>query len=300
MKIRKKQNSPVSSLWWFVSGSLELDYKLFRYAPLSLGGKIRFLFLKYRLLAKHLFLGFDFGNSKTRLFGVNLFYDTRFGIAGLQRILSSHSHIIGLERPFDAQVVVDVGANVGYFSIFAALSFPKSTIYSCEPVPQTFSVLERNLGDRPNFRLFNIGFTDSPGEKQMSFVPDFSSVSTVCKDGPVRVKMDTLDGWMKSVQIENIDLLKIDTEGHEMEVLKAGTETLSRTRYLFIEITLDGTQHYTFSEIGACLIGAGYNFQLIGFRNFDGVSEGRMKAMDVFFKNILHPMNILKSHEAGG
>ena len=54
------------------------------------------------------------------------------------------------------------------------------------------------------------------------------------------VKVKKLDTFVKMIKIKNkIDLLKIDTEGHELEVLKSGIKTLSKVKFILIELRLN-------------------------------------------------------------
>ena len=54
------------------------------------------------------------------------------------------------------------------------------------------------------------------------------------------VKVKKLDTFAKMIKIKNkIDLLKIDTEGHELEVLKSGIKTLSKVKFILIEFRLN-------------------------------------------------------------
>jgi hypothetical protein len=52
----------------------------------------------------------------------------------------------------DRLTIVDVGANVGSFSLWADLRWPQSTIHAYEPNPTTFDMLVRNVGHLPNIR----------------------------------------------------------------------------------------------------------------------------------------------------
>jgi acyl-coenzyme A synthetase/AMP-(fatty) acid ligase len=58
----------------------------------------------------------------------------------VERCYLSH----GIRLPVDA-IVVDVGANIGFFSIQVGLEFPSAQIYAIEPIPSTFDILEMNL-----------------------------------------------------------------------------------------------------------------------------------------------------------
>jgi hypothetical protein len=71
---------------------------------------------------------------------------------------------------------------------------------------------------------------------------DFTQAKRVEKEGDIR--MVTLD----SLAYENVDLIKIDVEGYEMEVLKGANNTLTDTQYLMIELN-NNTKKYGSSNI---------------------------------------------------
>ena len=100
------------------------------------------------------------------------------------------------------------------------------------------------------------------------------------------VTTKTLDNFCRENQIELIDYLKIDTETFEAHVLRGARETLSKTRYLHLEITLEGNENYTFSQINALLYSQDYSFQLIYFRNYADRSDGPIPVGDFMYQNL--------------
>ncbi len=84
----------------------------------------------------------------------------------------------GLSLP-QRSTVVDVGANIGLFSLYIAESYPGASIIAIEPVPQIFEVLEANMagfGDRA--RLYRSGLSDTPGKCGMTYYPKVSGDSS--------------------------------------------------------------------------------------------------------------------------
>jgi len=63
-------------------------------------------------------------------------------------------------------------------------------------------------------------------------------------------------------------------------------KTLAMTKYLFIEITLENNKNYTISSLLKLLSNDRYDFQLVAFRNYSDVSEGKITILDGLFKNI--------------
>jgi len=92
----------------------------------------------------------------------------------------------------DGDCVFDVGANIGLYSIFLSQSHRDLQIFAFEPIPQTFSILEKNLGASPHgsqIKLFNIGLSRQSGRSQFEF-DRFATISATMRpeevDGCVR------------------------------------------------------------------------------------------------------------------
>lgn len=136
--------------------------------------------------------------------------------------------------------VVDVGANVGLFSLAVARMAPDATLHCFEPSPSPRAcltrTLERNdLGGR--IRLNGQALYKEPGELEFH-VHDggnaaFDGIRDTGRVGgarSIRVPVTTLDHYAREVGLDRLDLLKIDTEGAELFVLQGAVETLRRLR----------------------------------------------------------------------
>lgn len=146
------------------------------------------------------------------------------------------------------QVVVDVGAHIGRYSLFAATQASK--VIAIEPERSNFEMLVINikLNKFTNIFPINQAASANPG-KVMLNLQDRSnfggwSVRSKASTNPDRskrdgleVRADTLDHILQPFDIINVDWLKIDSEGHEIEILHGASITLSRTRHLIIEVS---------------------------------------------------------------
>lgn len=134
-------------------------------------------------------------------------------------------------------VILDVGANEGMFSILMAKEFPETRIIALEPVPSTYATLVENLklNEVKNVSAYNIGLGK---EKTTTLVvaKDFSGGSTKwCTFNPndhikVEVGLISLDDAFLLYGIDRCKLLKMDIEGMEYEVLYPST-VLNRVDY---------------------------------------------------------------------
>src|SRR5687768_4620858 len=65
--------------------------------------------------------------------------------------------------------ILDIGANVGSFSIWANLRWPRSTIHAYEPHPGTFAILSRNLSNLSNVKSYNVAVYPIDRDQAMFF-----------------------------------------------------------------------------------------------------------------------------------
>jgi len=99
-----------------ITDSITLDFRTFLIKEWSLYKKFVFIFTKYGLLIKHFFMKFRLGDDFVYFDGKKIFYDSKYGLAGYQRINCSHRKFIkDIADIKDAEVILDIGANVGFF-----------------------------------------------------------------------------------------------------------------------------------------------------------------------------------------
>lgn len=133
--------------------------------------------------------------------------------------------------------VVDVGANVGYYSALAAsLVGSEGRIFAIEPDPRAFAQL-KNLIDKNHLpvRAFNIGLGEKSGEEHLYRSPaSRNNTPTMVAHGgyvptatvPIRRLDDCFDEW----QVAHVDLLKIDAQGWEPRVFVGASRALASGR----------------------------------------------------------------------
>ncbi len=134
-------------------------------------------------------------------------------------------------------VVLDIGANQGAYSRLVLDFAPKATIHAFEPHPVTFRTLKKISA--PNFmahqlaigeRQGTIALFDYADEDGSAHASVYQDVFNVIHKKPARryeVKCETLDQIMRTLGVDYIDLLKIDTEGHELSVLKGAKASIA-------------------------------------------------------------------------
>lgn len=141
------------------------------------------------------------------------------------------------DRCRNARVVLDIGANVGYYSILAALANPDAEVVAFEPVPQLYDRLARNIelnqltsritalklavGDRS--ALVPLYVPNNGVLCESSILAEFRPDST-----QLQAEATTIDGFLEDRGINSVDVIKIDVEGAEHLVFQGMLKTLER------------------------------------------------------------------------
>jgi FkbM family methyltransferase len=145
----------------------------------------------------------------------------------------------------EGNVVYDIGANVGYFSILSArLVGPTGTIYSFEPVPANGAAIQRNAGLNgfSNISVLDVAISDEIGERELFLAKHVGGSVLKSVDvppdlvGSMQVNAVTIDSLVESENLRLPDVVKIDVEGAELHVLKGMRSVLEQKRpHLIVE-----------------------------------------------------------------
>ncbi len=141
------------------------------------------------------------------------------------------------------KIIVDVGANIGSFSLYAYYKCPSSRIFAFEPVGSTYSDLVSNIelnGLEKSIKTVKVGVAGKTGERRIdiSDASPYSSLFSPHKDGPNEViSVKSLDAIVELIgNPKCVDILKMDCEGAEMEcLLSANHETIHRFKKILLE-----------------------------------------------------------------
>ncbi len=135
-------------------------------------------------------------------------------------------------------IVIDIGANLGWYSMHIARHHPLCKVLAFEPVPRTFSYLNKNidLNRITNIKTYQKGMSDKPGEMDLFFDPLLSVNASLenVSDSPniqkVTCQIDTLDLFCNSNDIYKVDFIKCDVEGAELFSLRGAKQTLTTSQ----------------------------------------------------------------------
>ena len=164
-----------------------------------------------------------------------------------------------------SNIVFDIGASTGIYSLIAAIYNPSGKVYAFEPLPISFNHLKKNININ---RLHNVhidsgAVTNYNGDIKLyippgvipldsSTLPGFRPVSEM-----ISVRALTIDSFVNENNIPKIDLIKIDTEGNEYMILKGAKDVLKRDKPMIICEVLKGR---TESFLNSILEDMGYKF----------------------------------------
>lgn len=273
--------------WWMAKRTVDMDIKyLIRPTGDRLEDKFEFLFKKYFVLIKHIFIKFRLGEDRVKIKNREIFYNSPVGFAGFQAVLCEHSYWVSqLEGISKKPLIIDAGANVGYFSLGMKRIFPKAEIHCFEPISLTFEALSKNLEGCENISLNQVALGANDGNVYMNSdegQPSLSNISSN-KDGE-KVKVAKLDQYsQRKFPGRKIDLLKIDVEGYELKVIEGAIKTIGNCKYIHMEFN---TENYNLSDLMDSLRPTGKRFQLLFIRNFSNDTDSHFEAGDLLLKVI--------------
>jgi FkbM family methyltransferase len=129
-------------------------------------------------------------------------------------------------------VVYDLGANVGYYSLLASvLVGPDGQVFSFEPVPRNLGFLRRHieLNRVKNCSVFDVAVSNSNGTAKFDFGSHFHLGHLGGEsENTVSVRTVTLDSLVTSGEIKPPNVIKCDIEGAEFNALTGARGTLSK------------------------------------------------------------------------
>lgn len=135
--------------------------------------------------------------------------------------------------------VADIGANIGYFSlVMAHRAGPYGAVHCFEPHPQLQKKWQAHLRKWSQCTLYPVALSSQEGEMDLYIPQNFDKnegVASLEKQDnatAIKVAVHTLD---RALAGKKVELMKIDVEGHELEVLKGSSKTLESVENIVFE-----------------------------------------------------------------
>jgi FkbM family methyltransferase len=179
-------------------------------------------------------------------------------------------------------VCLDIGANIGWYSLNLSHHVPKGWVYAFEPLPKTFEYLKANikLNNFGNVGVYNFGLSDEAGHLNFYYYDTLSGASSSQELYPekektlVRCPVQKLDNFAS--RIPRIDFIKCDVEGAELFVIKGSIKTLEKHNpILFIEMLRKWSAKFDYhpNDIIKLLDGIGYDCYAVEGETLKKITE---------------------------
>ncbi|MGC0328417.1 FkbM family methyltransferase [Streptomyces sp. SAI-170] len=138
-------------------------------------------------------------------------------------------------------LLLDVGANRGAWALAALEACPDATVHCFELAPPARQALRRLAAGRPGLVVAEAGLADRPGVRRVKHYPEREELTSFYDyphDAPFTWRSEPVlrgDDYLSEHGIEAVDLLKVDTEGAELEVLTGFQRALSAGRVTAVQ-----------------------------------------------------------------
>lgn len=169
-----------------------------------------------------------------------IYYPNKFRIAGsmvnhgyeMNNLLDSYC--LNLFEFEEEDVIVDCGANIGMFYLSLSEHITNFYYFGYEPDEKVFKCLDLNLENSKYINLKNVALSNTKTNKKFFLNSNSgdSSLEEFSTDQVIDIKTTTLD----LENIGKIKLLKIDAEGHELEVLQGSKGSLNSIEFICIDM----------------------------------------------------------------
>lgn len=142
-------------------------------------------------------------------------------------------HLLHSDNP--KRTAIDIGSNIGIWSNFLSTFF--DNVYAFDPNPTIHECFNKNILERKdNVKFYPVGLgrENSTATLNLSYnnTGSTSIINKTHNSTPVEIKIKQLDFY----KLDNIDFIKMDAEGYEIEILNGAIETLLRNKPLiFLE-----------------------------------------------------------------
>ncbi len=173
-------------------------------------------------------------------------------------------------------VLFDVGANTGAWTSAALSAFPKAQIHAFEPSKSHQMLYLKLHASNDAVILNNFALAATSGTATLYKDADVTGLASltardlshigIVMDLAESVELDTLDAYAARVGITQIDFVKIDVEGHELDVLRGATRMLAEKRIRAVQFEFGGTNIDTrtfFKDFFSLFTGLGYAVHII-------------------------------------
>ena len=172
-------------------------------------------------------------------------WNTSFRLRPNSTDYDTYEHVFVLKEydfpiPFEPRLIIDGGANIGLSALYFARRFPEATILAVEPDPANCALLQHNTRDQKRVEAIQAGLWPSSGHLRIKDKSaDANAFQVESSESPTSDSMPAVSiaELLQKSGLQTIDILKLDIEGAEKELFRAGFESwLPNTRLLIVEL----------------------------------------------------------------
>jgi len=143
------------------------------------------------------------------------------------------------------EIVIDIGANIGYYAILESKTAKKGEVYAIEPVSENFKLLKENIiaNYLKNCHPKRLAIGEKAGNSQINIYKkkNWSSFNSTLPSEIVKkekVPVETLDGFVQKYLKKSPTFIRMDVEGHELPILLGAKKILKTAEKLRIMIEI--------------------------------------------------------------
>ncbi len=143
------------------------------------------------------------------------------------------------------EIIIEIGANIGHYTIIESSVLKEGKIYAIEPIPKNMELLKKNviLNNIKNIKLFPIAIGEENNSSKMYFykksnLSGFKSIVGEDLLEEVEVDIINLDTFIESYMEEYPTFIRMDVEGYEYNLFKGATKLLESGKPLKIKMEI--------------------------------------------------------------
>lgn len=156
----------------------------------------------------------------------------------LQSIFKDQEYAVEDTEP--VRTIVDIGANIGLSALYFKASHPGARVCCFEPCSTSFALLEHNIAKLADVQAWQVAVSDFDGEATLNIHASNSGQNSLVGQDANFASSETVPvrdahALLRDMDIAEIDILKVDTEGSELPILRSLVPLLPQVRHLLVE-----------------------------------------------------------------
>lgn len=274
-----------------IFGFLEMLLTCLKYHNILIAFKIGIYYIK----AKHKLTGkkeFQFFNFKIKFLNPQSVTNMLFELFGTNEYY--------FKSDKTNPVILDIGTNIGDSIFYFKWLYPASVIYAYEPHPEAYSLLVENVKNNSLSNVFTYNFALSNRDEKLSLYSDHNSTydaSTTIKNlansrfnnnnEEDKIICQRISGVKEILNLDEIDLIKIDIEGSEGRLFSDIQSALVKTKQVILEYHfMTNTEENSFDHIINVLMENNFTPTVFGlYRNCNNLSNPNVFLVSAIKKN---------------